>query len=136
MRKTKVRRGKAGESQTLAFQVYEGLRDEITTGKLKPGAVLSRRKIAASYGTSYASVIEAMVRLEHVGLIEAESAQMARVRRVTQELIEQTYVLREAYEVQAIYLACQSATAAEVEEQYRMAETLDAQISAWDVTGG
>jgi DNA-binding GntR family transcriptional regulator len=132
----KVRRGNAGGAATLARQVYEGLRDEITTGKLKPGAVLSRRKIAASYGTSYASVIEAIVRLEHTGLIEAESAQMARVRKVTRELIEQIYVLREAYEVQTIHLACQSATPAEVEELQGLARTVDEHITAWDNARG
>jgi DNA-binding GntR family transcriptional regulator len=136
MEGTKVRRGKAGESATLARQVYDGLCQEITTGKLKPGTVLSRRKIAAAYGTSYASVIEAMVRLENIGLIEAESAQMARVRKVTQEMIEHTFVLREALEVQAIHLACQSATAAEVKDLYHLAESLDAHINALDDAGG
>jgi DNA-binding GntR family transcriptional regulator len=52
-----------GKPSTLAHQVYEGLCQEITTGKLKPGELLSRRKIAASYGTSHIPVIEAMVRL-------------------------------------------------------------------------
>jgi DNA-binding GntR family transcriptional regulator len=136
MKVRKVRRGKAGESATLARQVYDGLCHEITTGNLKPGMVLSRRKIAASYGTSYVSVIEAMVRLENTGLIEVESAQMARVRKVTQEFIEHTYVLREALEVQAIYLACASATAGEIQDLYRLAETLDAHISAWDSSRG
>jgi DNA-binding GntR family transcriptional regulator len=136
MRDKKVRRGKPGQSVTLARQVYEGLRGDIASGKLKPGAMLSRRKIASSYGTSYASVIEAMVRLEHTGLIEAESAQIARVRKVTQELIEQTYVMREAFEVHAIYLACQNATATEIDELAGMAKTVDAHVTAIDKTRG
>lgn len=112
---------------TLARQVYEGLCREITSGNLKPGTVLSRRKIAAAYGTSYVPVIEAMVRLENTGLIEVESSQMARVCRVTLESIQQTYVLREAYESQAIRLACQYATPQEIDELYQMAE--DVQVS-------
>jgi DNA-binding GntR family transcriptional regulator len=119
----------AGQPATLAQQVYEGLCQEITTGKLKPGELLSRRKIAAAYGTSYIPVIEAMVRLENAGLIETESTQMARVTKVTVESIENTYVLREALETQAIRLACETATEQEIEELYRLAEEVDARVS-------
>lgn len=113
---------------TLARRIYDGLCLEITSGKLKPGTVLSRRKIAAAYGTSYVPVIEAMVRLEGTGLIETESSQMARVCRVTVESIQETYVLREAYESQAIRLACQYAIPQEIDELYRMAEDVQASV--------
>lgn len=110
----------------LAHLIYEGLRDEITGGKLKPGEPLSRRGIARRYGTSSIPVIEALARLEGTGLIEAEARQAARVRKITIETIQDDYVLREAYETQAIRLACETATPGEIEELYRMAETLDA----------
>src|SRR5262245_28614491 len=113
---------------TLARQIYEELCQEITSGNLKPGSVLSRRKIAAAYGTSYVPVIEAMVRLESTGLIEADSTQMARVCHVTLETIQQTYVLREAYETQAIRLACQHATPQEIAELYRMADEVQKRV--------
>jgi len=110
----------------LAHLIYEGLRDEITGGKLKPGEPLSRRGIARRYGTSSIPVIEALARLEGTGLIEAEARQAARVRKITIETIQDDYVLREAYETQAIRLACETATSGEIEALYRMAETLDA----------
>lgn len=110
----------------LAHLIYEGLRDEITGGKLKPGEPLSRRGIARRYGTSSIPVIEALARLEGTGLIEAEARQAARVRKITIETIQDDYVLREAYETQAIRLACEAATPGEIEELYRMAEALDA----------
>lgn len=113
----------------LTEDIYDGLCREITTGKLKPGQRLSRRQIAARYGASYTPVIEAMVRLESLGLIEAESSQMARVRQISVETIESDYVLREAYETQAIRLACQSATRQEIDELYRMAQELDDQLA-------
>jgi DNA-binding GntR family transcriptional regulator len=116
----------------LTQVTYQGLCDEITGGKLKPGERLSRRRIAARYGASYPPVIEALVRLEHAGLIEAESSQMARVRRVTVETIQNDYILREALETQAIRLACASATAGEIDELYRLAEAVDARTSARD----
>jgi DNA-binding GntR family transcriptional regulator len=110
----------------LTQVIYEGLREEITGGRLRPGAVLSRRRIAERYGSSYATVIEAMVRLENVGLIEAQSSQMARVRPLSVEMIQDTYVLREALETQAILRACEMATAEEIEDLYRRAEAVDA----------
>ena len=113
----------------LTQVIYDGLCKEITTGKLKPGDVLSRRQIAARYGSSYTPVIEAIVRLENVGLVESESSQMARVRRISVETIESDYVLREAYETQAIRLACESATDDEIEELGQLAGQLDERMA-------
>lgn len=109
----------------LAQRVYEGLCEEITTGKLKPGELLSRRQIARRYGASYTPVVEAMVRLEHSGLIEAEPAQMSRVQRLSLDTIRGQYVLREACETQAIRLACESATDQEIAELYQLAKRVD-----------
>jgi DNA-binding GntR family transcriptional regulator len=126
-------RRRTKDSRTaLARAVLEGLRDEITGGKLRPGAVLSRRQVAGRYGTSYIPVIEAMARLEGEGLIEVEARQVARVRSVTLETIQDDYVLREAYETQAARLACQAATPSEVEELYRLADAVDSCVA----TGG
>lgn len=116
----------------LTQVIYEGLREEITTGKLKPGELLSRRRIAERYGASYTPVIEAMVRLENAGLVEAEASQMARVRQVSIETIQNTYVLREALETQAIRLACERALDAEIDDLYRLAEEVDERIAARD----
>jgi DNA-binding GntR family transcriptional regulator len=120
-------RGGEGAS-SIAKAIYQGLCQEITTGVLKPGELLSRRRIAERYGCSYTPVIEALVRLEHSGLIEAESSQMARVRKETVETIQSNYILREAYETQAIRLACESATQQEIDDLYRLAEQVDAQM--------
>ncbi|HEX4130708.1 MAG TPA: GntR family transcriptional regulator [Pirellulales bacterium] len=136
MRSAKVRRGAKRKPSTLAQDLYEGLCREITTGKLKPGELLSRRKIAANYGTSYIPVVEAMVRLENVGLIESESAQMARVSAITVEGIEHACTLREALETQAIRLACESATDQEIAALYQLAEAVEARTSQWDASHG
>src|SRR5262245_16696965 len=119
--------GRRKKSNALALTqvIFDGLCREITMGKLKPGELLSRRQIALRYGASYTPVIEAMVRLENAGLVETEAAQMARVRRMSIDAIQGNYVLREAYETQAIRLACERATTAEVDELYRRAEKVD-----------
>jgi DNA-binding GntR family transcriptional regulator len=118
----------------LAQLIYDGLLEEITTGKLRPGEPLSRRRIADRYGCSYTPVIEAMVRLEHAGLIEAESSQMARVRSQSIETIRGIYILREAYETQAIRLACDEARPREVDELYELAEAVDRRAQVCEET--
>lgn len=114
----------------LADTIYEGLRDEITQGKLRPGETLSRRGIARRYGTSSIPVIEALAKLESTGLVEAEARQAARVRKISVETIQDDYVLREAFETQAIRMACETASDAEIVELYRMAEAVDARVEA------
>ena len=125
-----------GNNVAMVERVFEGLRDEIVSGKLPPGTPLSRRQIAGQFGTSYSPVIEAMVRLENAGLIEARPAQMARVREVTLEAIYDDHTLREAYETQAIRLACQHRTEAEIEELYGLAEAVEDRLTAADQQSG
>ena len=120
----------AGSQVVLAHTIFEGLRDEITGGKLKPGETLSRRGIARRYGTSSIPVIEALARLESTGLVEAEARQTARVRKISLETIQNDYVLREAYETQAIRRVCETATDEEIETLYEMAEAVDACVRA------
>ncbi|MCE9534754.1 MAG: GntR family transcriptional regulator [Planctomycetes bacterium] len=114
----------------LVRGIFDGLCQEITSGKLRPGEVLSRRQIAERYGASYTPVIEALVRLENIGLIEASSHQQARVRPLNAETIQNDCILREAYETQAIRLACEHATDREIDELARLAEELDQRIKA------
>ncbi len=128
-------RGRAAAGQNgLAHAIYEALRDEITLGQLKPGDSLSRRQIAGRFGCSYTTALEALLRLANSGLIESESAQVARVRRVTMESIRDVYVMIEACETQAIRLACESATDCEVDDLASQAEALDARIGRHDPT--
>jgi DNA-binding GntR family transcriptional regulator len=121
--------GKKAAPAGLAAAIYEGLCREIITGRLRPGELLSRRRIARRYGSSYTPVIEAMVRLEEAGLVEAESAQMAGVRPMTLENIRGVYVLLEAYETQAIRLACAAATDAEIDDLAAAAVAVDERIA-------
>jgi len=132
---TKPRQAKKSDGLALTQRIFDGLCHEITTGKLRPGELLSRRRIAQRYGVSYTPVIEAMVRLENVGLVETENAQMARVRRLTIETIHENSALREAYETQAVRLLCERALPEEFEELARRAQEVDAHRQARDASG-
>ena len=55
---------------TLADQAYRALREEIISGKLKPGERLTERHLATRLGVSPTPIREALQRLEHEHLIE------------------------------------------------------------------
>ena len=120
-------------SVTLVCTIFETLRGEIASGVLPAGQPLSRRALAERFACSYATIVEVMVRLENTELIEAETAQMARVVRPTLERLRDAHVLIEAYETEAIRLACESATSGEIDELYRQAEALETRIAACDL---
>jgi DNA-binding GntR family transcriptional regulator len=113
------------EPDALVQRVYDGLYRDITAGRFRPGERLPRRMIAQRYGVSNTPVSAALVRLAQTGLVEVETGQMARIRRVTLDAIHSDYELREAIETQAIRRACEAATPAEIEELHRLAETVD-----------
>jgi DNA-binding GntR family transcriptional regulator len=55
---------------TLADQAYRALREEIISGKLKPGERLTERHLATRLGVSPTPIREALQRLEHEHLIQ------------------------------------------------------------------
>lgn len=55
----------------LTNDVFERLRDDIVRGRLEPGQRLHDQELAARLGLSRATVRTALLRLKHVGLVEA-----------------------------------------------------------------
>jgi DNA-binding GntR family transcriptional regulator len=115
---------------TLAQRVFEGICHEIATRQIRPGEYLSRRKVAQRYGVSYIPVLEAFIRLEQTGVLEGSVARMAQVRPLTLEKIRDDFLIREAFETQAIREACDKATPTDIKELYRLAEAVDKRINA------
>jgi DNA-binding GntR family transcriptional regulator len=64
---------------TLSDQAYRALREEITTGELKPGQRVTERALAQHLGVSPTPVREALQRLEHERLIERDAVRSIRV---------------------------------------------------------
>lgn len=55
----------------LREQVYEGLRERIVSGELKPGDTLTEMQVASEFGVSRTPSREALVMLTQSGLIQA-----------------------------------------------------------------
>lgn len=84
--------------ETLASRVALRLRDEILTGRLKPGDRLNELSIAERYGVSPTPVREAMRLLHGDGLVEYADRKGVRVIEITERQIRQAFSARSAIE--------------------------------------
>src|SRR3954452_9443495 len=111
---------------SLAAEAYEFVKQRILHGALPMGQVISRRKIAAELGMSFLPVSEALLRLEHEGLLESRPRAGTRVRVPTRPDVQGHYVVREALESQAAMLFAEQATRDERSELLKLAVRVDA----------
>src|SRR5437868_13721169 len=114
------------DNDGLAGEAYVTVRERILRGELAIGQVISRRKIAAELGMSFLPVSEALLRLEHEGLLESRPRAGTRVRVPTREDVMGHYVVREALEVQAAMLFAAVATPDKRSELLKLAARVDA----------
>jgi DNA-binding GntR family transcriptional regulator len=121
-----ARAHKSSVSDGLAGEAYVTVRERILRGELAIGQVISRRKIAAELGMSFLPVSEALLRLEHDGLLESRPRAGTRVRVPTRQDVQGHYVVREALEVQAAMLFAVHSTREERSELMKLAVRLDA----------
>jgi DNA-binding GntR family transcriptional regulator len=113
------------EDDGLAGEAYVILRERILRGELSIGQVISRRKLATQLGMSLVPVSEAMLRLEHEGLLESRPRAGTRIRVPTPQDVRGHYIVREALEVQAAKLFAEIATPDEHTELMKLAARVD-----------
>ncbi|MEV0227062.1 GntR family transcriptional regulator [Streptomyces sp. NPDC050704] len=100
-------------------RVLASLRQEIISGRLRPGDRLVERELADRFGVSRVPVREAIRALVVEGFVHFETPRRTVVRRLTPTDVAELFELREALEVYAAGLAAARATPqdlAEVEE--------------------
>lgn len=114
-----------GESEGLAEQVYQVVRDRILTGKYSFGTVISRRDLAQELGMSQVPINEAMSRLESEYLIENTPRVGTKVRTPTPRDIRGFWAVREGLETQSARLFARMATKKERAERIETGKTLD-----------
>lgn len=85
----------------LRMQIAERLRNAIISGRLPPGAVLVETALASQMNVSRAPIREAIQILENDGLVETIAYKGKRVKPLTAREVEETYGLREIFEVAA-----------------------------------
>jgi len=106
-----------GKSErTLADQVFEVLRGQIVTGKLRPNQRLIESGIAKRLGVSRTPVREALKRLEVSGYLSTDANNGLVVTEHTAEEMQHLFEIREALETMAVKLACQRATKEQIDK--------------------
>jgi DNA-binding GntR family transcriptional regulator len=90
------------EQTPLRIQIADMLRRAIITGKLRPGTVLVESALAEQMSVSRAPIREAIQILESDGLLETVAYKGKRVKPLTAREVEETYGLREMFEVMAV----------------------------------
>jgi DNA-binding GntR family transcriptional regulator len=114
---------------TLSDQAYRTLREEITTGQLKPGQRVTERALADHLGVSPTPVREALQRLEQERLIERDAVRAIRVAEPSVPRLYELALIEVALRGVAARLAAERATGPEVQrivEACDRAETLAA----------
>jgi GntR family transcriptional regulator, rspAB operon transcriptional repressor len=86
-------------------KIFETIRDGIVRGKYKFGEKLDIQRLAASFGVSRAPVTQAIVRLEHEGLVTIRPNVGSFVFDPTEHDVEEVMQIRTALEMCAIELA-------------------------------
>jgi GntR family transcriptional regulator, rspAB operon transcriptional repressor len=105
-----VRRG--GASGTA----FAWLRDEILSGRMRPGQALSENEIAQRLGVSRTPVREAIIRLESEGLLEVRPQVGTTVSPIDVDAVADVQFLREAIECRTVALAARSVSTADARE--------------------
>lgn len=90
------------ENVTLRVQVADQLRNAILSGRLRPGTNLVETALAEQMNVSRAPIREAIQILQNDGLVETIAYKGKRVKPLTAREVEETYSMREAFEVMAV----------------------------------
>jgi DNA-binding GntR family transcriptional regulator len=111
--------------KSLSSRAYQQIRDEILSGELSIGDIISRRRLAKRLNMSFLPVTEALKCLETEGLVESRPRIGTRVRVPSEQDIRDSNVIREALESQAARLCAEHITAEEKKQLRTSARHLD-----------
>jgi DNA-binding GntR family transcriptional regulator len=109
---------------TLKLRVYEGIKQLILSGKLRPGQKLAERDLGERLKVSRTPIREALGRLVQDGLVESRPQRGHFVREVDAKTVEDLYDLREMLEKHAIRLAMRRLSEADMAELERLGRQL------------
>lgn len=123
----------AGGGSASAWRlVYQNLRDDIVSLRLKPGDPISEKEVAARYGVSRTPVREAIQRLADERLVEIFPQSGTFVARIPYDDLPEAMIIRKALETASVRLATEKATKSQllalatiVEQQREAAEAGD-----------
>lgn len=105
--------------------VFNTLRQEILTGKLKPGERLMEIHLANKLGVSRTPIREAIRKLELEGLVIMIPRRGAEVAQISWKSLKDVLEVRSALDALAIELACERMGQEELESLYKACESFE-----------
>src|SRR5882672_383310 len=124
-----------GRKVSIADQIAEVLRNLIVGGDLNPGDRIVESRVAKQLGVGQPTVREALVALEHQGLVVRKTNQGCIVTTLTRNEISQILKIRGELEVLAVELAAEFATETEIAELLEITREMRSAADAKDVNG-
>jgi DNA-binding GntR family transcriptional regulator len=121
------------QRSAIPQQVATFVHDLIVAGELKPGDRVVESRLARSMGIGHPTVREALVALEHQGLVVRKANQGCVVTTLTPKEIQQILEVRSHLEVVAVELAAGNATPPELEALAGAANDMRAAGQAGDI---
>src|SRR6266496_2750625 len=122
-----------GKKVSIADQIAEVLRNLILRGDLNPGDRVVESRVAKQLGVGQPTVREALVALEHQGLVVRKTNQGCIVTLLTRDEISQILKIRGELEVLAVELSAENATDDDIRELLDVTREMKAAAAAKDV---
>lgn len=113
-----------GQRANLAEQIAESIRNMIVAGDLEPGERIVESRIARDIGVGQPTVREALVALEHQGLVVRKANQGCLVTSLTRTEICQLIRIRAELETLAVELAVETATDSEISKLLEITDAM------------
>jgi DNA-binding GntR family transcriptional regulator len=122
-------------ARSLREKIYQGIRDDITYGKLAPGERIVESRLVEQFKTSRSPIREALRQLDSEGLVRIERNTGITVTKLSIKEIDEIYNLRWLLESYAAYLTAKRATRNQVAELRKLHEKAKASTQACDLMG-
>jgi DNA-binding GntR family transcriptional regulator len=119
-------------SESLAVQVFKILQEAIFKGTLKPGETLRELELARNLNVSQATVREAMVQLEHSGLVVRLRNRKSEITKFTKEEVRDRLSMRLVLEEMAAIRASQQMTKADFAKLDQLSKDISKAIAGGD----
>jgi len=119
-------------TDSLASQAFTIIKDAIFTGQFQPGQLLRELHLARMLNVSQATIREALVQLEQVGLVVREQNRHTMVTNFSREEVRDRLHIRIALEELAAVEASSSMTETDLDELSRLAGEIAKTVSQGD----
>ena len=113
---------------------YTQIKNDILSGKLKPGDKLVIRTLAAKYGMSYIPIREALSQLFHEGLVHTVPYTGTRVANINIEKVFEATALRNEVELLCLKTAIPHITNADIQSMRNILQSLYALYEDRNIT--